>query len=264
MDTETLTLEKPGQVAQEERNYDDNPVFSTRAAESPRTARNRTWAAWGLTSGASAPERPSRARAASASAWGPAVHAGSGGEGSGFGGRGSGHRKAMLASGGGTKQSERAVAGALNWLARHQSANGSWGLMAYKARCKDGTCTGPGGAGDRPAAATALGLLPFLAAGQTHKSKGPYQKHDRRRRPVPCQPSEAGRRLCASAWTQMYDHGLAAIALCECYGMSNDERPAAPCPGGAEFHRRRARPQGRRLALRAPARRATPRSSAGR
>ena len=83
----------------------------------------------------------------------------------------------MLASGGGTRQSERAVAGALNWLARHQSANGSWGLMAYKARCKDGTCSGPGRAGDRLAAATALGLLPFLAAGQTHKSKGPYREH---------------------------------------------------------------------------------------
>ena len=93
---------------------------------------------------------------------GTGTHAGVGGGGSGFGGRGSGSRKAMLASGGGTKQSELAVLGALNWMARHQLSDGSWSLSGYKSRCKDNTCTGPGKTGDRPAAATALGLLPFL------------------------------------------------------------------------------------------------------
>ncbi len=52
---------------------------------------------------------------------GTGTHAGSGGDDFGFATR-TGHRKAMLGSGGGTRQSERAVAGALNWLARHQSA----------------------------------------------------------------------------------------------------------------------------------------------
>ena len=89
---------------------------------------------------------------------------------------GSGSRKALLGSGGGTKQSERAVAAALDWLARHQLSNGSWGLASYKSRCRDATCSGPGKAGERPAAATALALLPFLADGQTHESRGPYKK----------------------------------------------------------------------------------------
>jgi len=50
---------------------------------------------------------------------------GTGGAGSGFGSRGTGMREAMLGTGG-TKQSERAVAAALNWIARHQSPDGHW------------------------------------------------------------------------------------------------------------------------------------------
>jgi hypothetical protein len=42
------------------------------------------------------------------------------------------------------------------------------------ARCKPQGCTGPGGA-NAPGAATAFGLLPFLAAGQTHETRGPYR-----------------------------------------------------------------------------------------
>ena len=93
---------------------------------------------------------------------GISARGGSGG-GWGFAGRtSSGSKKAMLGSSGGTRQSERAVAAALNWLARHQLPNGSWSLSAYKSRCKDGSCTGPSARGDRFAAATALALLPLL------------------------------------------------------------------------------------------------------
>ena len=75
---------------------------------------------------------------------------------------------------GATGPSERAVAAALNWLARHQNSDGSWS-MVHTPRCKGGFCSGPGQAQSDPAA-TALGLLPFLAAGQTHQSEGPYKK----------------------------------------------------------------------------------------
>ena len=127
----------------------------------------------------------------------------------------------MLASGGGTRQSERAVAAALNWLARHQLPNGSWSLSRYVSKCKDKTCTGVGKAGDRIAAATAMGLLPFLAAGQTHQTKGIYKRNiaagiyflTKNQKP------DGDLRMGGA----MYDHGLAAIALCEAYGMSNDK-----------------------------------------
>jgi hypothetical protein len=145
---------------------------------------------------------------------------GIGSGGSGFGARGTGVRKAMLGSGGGTKQSERAVAAALNWLARHQNADGSWSLTDFTGKCKDQTCTGPADVRS-DSAATALALLPFLAAGQTHQTKGPYQKN-----------IQAGLYWLTSHQKNdgeflgnhhNYSHGLAAITVCEAYGLSHDK-----------------------------------------
>ncbi len=152
-----------------------------------------------------------------------------GGRGGSFGGRGSGHRAALLASGGGTIESERAVAAALDWLARHQSSDGSWGLHNYSGRCADNSCSGAVRRSsrqgrtirDRQAAATALAILPFLANGQTHKSKGKYLKTvaDGIRFLIGHQKDDGDLRMGGD----MYDHGLAALALNECYGMSNDK-----------------------------------------
>ena len=47
--------------------------------------------------------------------------------------------------------------------------------QASRSAARTQSCTGPGNVKSDPAA-TALGLLPFLAAGQTHESKGPYKK----------------------------------------------------------------------------------------
>ena len=41
-------------------------------------------------------------------------------------------------------QSQRAAPSALDWLARHQSPDGSWSLAGYSKMCKDATCTGTG------------------------------------------------------------------------------------------------------------------------
>ena len=82
----------------------------------------------------------------------------------------------MLRRYGGNRESEAAVAAALVWLARHQLADGSWSLDKYTDRCNNKSCTGPGRI-PSDVAATAFGLLPFLAAGQTHKAKGPYRQN---------------------------------------------------------------------------------------
>jgi hypothetical protein len=113
------------------------------------------------------------------------------------------------------------VAAALNWIARHQSPDGSWSLKSYTVRCKDPSCASEAEAGDRSAAATALALLPFFAAGQTHKARGPYEKtiYGGVAYLVKNQKPSGDLRMGGS----MYDHGLASIALCECYGMSNDK-----------------------------------------
>ena len=149
---------------------------------------------------------------------------GSGGAGEGFGGRGSGSRQAMLASGGGTADSERSVGAATNWLARHQNADGSWGCHEFSKKCLDPSCSAHAhkAGADYPMAATAFGLLPFFAAGQTHESKGPYQAVIRKGLlwMATHQDPKTGRLGGGS----MYEHGLATIAICEAYGLSKDQK----------------------------------------
>src|SRR5581483_11133442 len=73
-----------------------------------------------------------------------------------FAGRSGATRQKMLAEGGGNTASEAAVAKGLKWLQRQQKSDGRWELDGQQVY------------GD-PAAGTGLALLPFLAAGQTHR-----------------------------------------------------------------------------------------------
>ena len=149
-----------------------------------------------------------------------------GGLGHGLGGRGKGHREGLVGVSGGTRASERAVAGGLNWLARHQAPAGNWSLQHTKF-CKGGSCSGPGSIQD-DAAATAMALLAFQAAGQTHKEKGPYRTHVSKGIAwlLKHQNPKNGD-LSAGASQTMYSHGLATIALCEAYAMTRDESVGA-------------------------------------
>ena len=157
---------------------------------------------------------------------------GAGGSGTGFGSRGM--KRGMLGSGGGTKQSERAVAAALAWLARHQNPDGSWSID-YHARCSGPGCTGPGSS-NAPGAATAMALLPFLAAGQTHETKGPYKaKIYAGITWMISHQLPTGDLSVTGGQTQMYSHGLATIMLCEAYGMSHDKRLEGPAKAALHF-----------------------------
>ena len=156
---------------------------------------------------------------------------GRGGAGSGFKGRG--QRKSMVAKGGGTKASERAVAAALNWLARHQNRqDGSWSLDGFQRQCKDGSCTGKGNG--TSAGATALALLPFLGAGQTHYSKGPYQTNIKAgvNWLIANQDKTTGN---LAKGETMYSHGLAAICLCEAFALSGDSLVGAAAQRGLHY-----------------------------
>ncbi len=148
---------------------------------------------------------------------------GSGGSGSGFGGRGSSNRKTMLAHAGGTVSTQRAVPVGLNWLANHQAADGHWSLQDYSNQCKPGdkTCTGPGEI-HSDVAATAMGILPFLATGQTHKSQGHYKDNIRKGIEWLVHQQQPDGNLAKGSEQAMYSHGLATIALSEAYGLSGD------------------------------------------
>lgn len=147
---------------------------------------------------------------------------GSGGGGTGFGARGDkDSRRAMVGGYGGTKASERAVAAALNWLARHQMPDGNWSINGFSGACKDKPCDGPGSV-NSDVAATAMALLPFLAAGQTHQSPGPYKDTIGAGLSWLISKEKGNGDLRGGA--DMYTHGLAAITLCEAYGLSRDPR----------------------------------------
>ncbi len=125
---------------------------------------------------------------------------------------------------GGSAASEKAVSMGLKWLAEHQGRNGGW-TFAHSAVCR-GQCKDDGRLATATNAATALALLPFLGAGQTHLD-GEYQPTVRRgleflirKMKVTSGAHPAG------SWHEeggsMYSHGLAAITICEAYAMTRD------------------------------------------
>jgi hypothetical protein len=231
--TESLTWTKPGTgtVDQTEIYYDDSPVFEERGGgmASSLTSGANLGGIGGYDIKGFGPGPAIIGRGGVGIGVGEGTNPGSGGPGVGLGGRGKGHRKAMIFGGGGTQASERAVAAALSWLARHQLRDGGWTLQAdgpngYGQMCKDQTCTG-GGISTEDTGATALALLPFLAAGQTHETKGPYQQVIYRGLYwlMQCQRENGDLTYCrigSNHPTNMYAHGLATITLCEAYGMS--------------------------------------------
>jgi hypothetical protein len=144
---------------------------------------------------------------------------GLGTDGSGFGGRAEGSRKEMLGKWGGTKTTERAVAAALNWFARHQNQDGSWTQDGFQKHCKSDTCTGAG-MSKQDVGTTALGLLPFLGAGQTHKSKGTYQNQVAKAVAWLLRQQDPRTGDLRGNGGTMYAHALATLALCEIHGMT--------------------------------------------
>jgi hypothetical protein len=147
---------------------------------------------------------------------------------------GTGSRQKMIANGGGTWHTERAVAAALLWLAHHQESNGHWGLSSFVKQCKDKTCTGVSEI-QADAGATAMGLLPFLAAGQTHKSKGAYRETILKGVQWLIRNQQPDGNLAKGAQQMMYSHGLATIALCESYGLTGDHEVGKTAQKAVDF-----------------------------
>ena len=228
------TLQPPAQQAQDAEYNDDSKTFEHKGGGTANGIKDVGGAGGGA---AAFGPGPKLAGAAGIGAGlGTGKDYGSGGNGSGFGGRGSGSRKAMLAHGGGTVHTERAVMAALVWLANHQLSDGSWSLKNYVTRCNDNgrSCTGPGSV-NADNGATAMGLLPFLAAGQTHRSKGHYQNHIGRAIQWLISHQQADGNLAKGCDQMMYSHGLATIALCEAFGLSGDKPVGMAAQGGVNF-----------------------------
>lgn len=148
-------------------------------------------------------------------------------------------RKALLQKYGGSEDSEAAVQKALEWLASVQHPQGYWDFVNVGAAGNAGTVNNPIGG-------TAYALLPFLAAGQSHRV-GQYQRevgagltyltrvgiqapagYDLRgiinKRSDDKSPNEA-----------YYVHGAATQALCEAWYMTKDGRLRRPAEEAVRF-----------------------------
>ncbi len=142
-------------------------------------------------------------------------------------------RKEAVGKLGGSDASEAAVERALEWLAAHQYAAGNWSI--HDPNCQDHTCSGEGTYEADPAA-TGLSLLAFLGAGHTHRS-GEYQQQVQLGLDWLIQNQTSEGNLCAieTKFAQFYSHGMAAIALCEAYGMSKDKKLKQPAQKAIDY-----------------------------
>ncbi len=139
-------------------------------------------------------------------------------------------RARAVEQGGGSKESEAAVAKGLQWMALHQAPDGHWELEQFNLHARtslkdrkyfDDKSTGKGQKNDT--AGAALGVLPFLGAGHTHKATGRAEDDqyvNTVRNALSYLMQKQGRDGAFPGGT--YAHGLATIALCEAYGMTAD------------------------------------------
>jgi len=164
-------------------------------------------------------------------------------------------RLGMAIQGGGTKDTEAAVAAALYWLARHQLPNGSWNytlpqinpyISGGETAC---TCSNKGTYGEYVNAASGMGVLPFLAYGETHQKK-PGKTNQTQKGAIDFSKvigsclsflkstqkiTKNGGHWMEGGHGGMYGHGIASIAMCELYAMTKDKNIHASAQQAVNF-----------------------------
>ena len=143
-------------------------------------------------------------------------------------------RKRSVAMYGGTKESEAAVQRGLDWLAAHQNANGSWSLNNFHANCKHPKCSDPATVTSDPAG-TGIALLPFLGAGNTPDAGKHKVAVARALSWLVTQQQPDGTWRAPQDARPMYGHAMAAIALCEAYGMTQDAKLRGPAQKSLDY-----------------------------
>jgi hypothetical protein len=128
---------------------------------------------------------------------------------------------------GGTEDAEKAVQAALDWLAAVQRQDGRWDASAHGGGAQR-TVQGEdrkGAGANADTGITALALLAFLAAGETHL-KGKHRAHVQKGLEYLLRQQSHDGNLAgnASMFARMYCHGIATLALGEAYAMTRDDR----------------------------------------
>ncbi|MFN9348741.1 MAG: prenyltransferase/squalene oxidase repeat-containing protein [Planctomycetota bacterium] len=127
---------------------------------------------------------------------------------------------ALLKAYGGTEETEQAVAMGLEWLSRNQLSDGSWSLV---------TPFSDGGTSENRPAATAMALMAFMGAGNTHQT-GAYQPNVVRglNYLLRLQDDDGYFAAKAAGIQRTYAQAQSTIALCELLGMSGDQKLREP------------------------------------
>ncbi len=128
-------------------------------------------------------------------------------------------------------QTERAIELGLSFLARHQLSNGGWSLEGFDPEQIQIQSDG---------AATALALLAFQGAGYHHKDFQYAANVQAGLDYLILNQDEEGLVFVDSgptsnAFVKLYTHALAAIALCEAYGMTQDPELRAPAQRAIDY-----------------------------
>ncbi len=136
---------------------------------------------------------------------------------------------------GGGKKTLQAVSRGLSWLAAHQHSDGHWGLHDFHTQCKGHQCNGAGGE-HSDTAATGFALLAMLGDGHTHAEGSHRATVDKGVRWLIDRQKDDGDLFTSGGGnSQMYSHAIAAIALCEVYGMSGDPKLRQPAQKAVDF-----------------------------
>lgn len=137
---------------------------------------------------------------------------------------------------GGSLETEAAVDRGLAWLAQHQYQDGHWSLHQLDPPEKNLPGTPGAGSAVSDTAASGLALLAFLGSGHTHQ-QGDYQVAVQRGLEWLVSQQQPDGNLypqrAGNAW--MYSHGIAAIALCEALGLTQDASLREPAQQALQF-----------------------------
>ena len=152
-----------------------------------------------------------------------------------FSGRQGATRARLVRREGGTVESEKAVEDGLDWLVRHQRVDGGWSLN-YQGQCSGDGCRRET-ALESDTAATGLALLPLLGAGHIPPAKSRYQGNIRMGLEwlVGHQQPDGDMYVGGAFNAHLYSQAIAAMALCEAYGLSQDPKLRAPAQRAVEY-----------------------------
>ena len=144
-------------------------------------------------------------------------------------------KRDLIEAFGGRPDTLPAIGRGLTWLAKVQHEDGHWALHDFP-KSPDGKSFSGKGSSRSDSAATGLALLPFLGDGHTHLG-GKYQPQVARGLNWLLEhQSEDGNLFTGGEGNaHMYSHGIAAIALCEAYGMTEDDNLREPAQKAIDY-----------------------------